>query len=84
MANNASTELRNFHNFLGDKLTGEGAALSPEEVLDEWRSMNPFRQDLDEDASAIKEALEDLAKGDRGISFDEFDREFRKRQNLSA
>jgi hypothetical protein len=34
--------------------------------------------------SAIEEALTDMANGDHGIPFDEFDRDFRKRHNLPA
>jgi hypothetical protein len=33
---------------------------------------------------AIQEALDDVANGDRGVPFEEFDREFRKRHNLPA
>jgi len=76
-------ELRDFHRFLTEKVGSEAADLSPEEALDEWRRLHP-PADSSEDAAAIREALEDLAKGDRGIPFDEFDREFRKRHNLPA
>lgn len=48
---------------------------------DEWRREHPDAQEVDEDLVAIKEALADLAQGDRGISFDEFDRDFRYRHN---
>ena len=41
-------------------------------------------QAFDEDVAAVREALDDIAKGDRGIPFDEFDRDFRKRHNLPA
>jgi hypothetical protein len=37
---------------------------------------------LEEDILAIEEALVDLANGDRGVSFEDFDRDFRKRYNL--
>jgi hypothetical protein len=37
---------------------------------------------LDEEVAAIGEALDDMAKGDKGFPFDEFDRDFRKRHNL--
>jgi len=46
------------------------------------RRLHPQGEELDEDAAAIQEALDDMAKGDDGIAFDEFDREFRKRHNL--
>jgi len=75
-------ELREFHRFLTDKLRVDGIDLSPEEALDEWRRLHPQTQAFDEEVAAIREALDDMAKGDRGIPFDEFDRDFRKRHNL--
>lgn len=78
-------ELREFHRFLADKLRGgDGINLSPEEVLDEWRQLHPQTKALDEDIAALREALDDMAQGDRGIPFDEFDRDFRKRHHLPA
>lgn len=77
-------ELREFHQFLGKKLNSNGANLSPEEVLDEWRRLHPEPQASIEDVAAIQEALDDLANGDRGVTFEEFDREFRKRHDLPA
>jgi hypothetical protein len=82
MASQMTEELRDFHRYLTDKLSENGIELSPEEVLEEWRRLRPNTHAFDEDTAAIQEALDDLAKGDRGISFDEFDREFRKRHNL--
>jgi hypothetical protein len=75
-------ELHEFHRFLTDRLCADDSDLSPEEALDEWRRLHPQAQTLDEDVAAIREALDDVAKGDIGIPFDQFDREFRKRHNL--
>ena len=77
-------ELRGFHRFLADKLSADNVNLSPEEALDEWRRLHPQTNALDEDVAAVREALEDMAKGDRGIPFDEFDSDFRRRHNLPA
>jgi hypothetical protein len=82
MASKTTEELREFHRFLTDKLTNDGLDLSPEEALDEWRQLHP--QTVDEDIAAIQEALDDIAKGDQGIPFDQFDRDFRTRYNLPA
>ena len=84
MPSKMAEELRDFHRFLGDKLSSDGIELSPEEVLDEWRRLHPQTQTFEEDVAAIQEALDDMAKGDRGIPFDQFDRDFRKRHNLPA
>jgi hypothetical protein len=66
------------------KLAHNGADISPEEALDEWRHLHPDAPASAEDVAAVQEALEDLANGDKGILFEEFDREFRKRHNLPA
>jgi hypothetical protein len=84
MASKTIEDLREFHRFLTDKLTNDGLDLSPEEALDEWRRIHPPPQALDEDVAAIQEALDDMAKGDQGIPFDQFDRDFRSRHNLPA
>jgi hypothetical protein len=75
-------ELRDFHRFLGQKLNAGRIDCSPEEALDEWRRLHPDSQASAEDLAAIQEALTEMANGDRGIPFEEFDRDFRKRHNL--
>lgn len=84
MPTEMADELRDFHRFLSDKLSAGSADLSPEEALDEWRQLHPVSEASDEDVAAVQEALDDMAKGDRGIPFEEFDRELRKRYNLPA
>jgi hypothetical protein len=76
------TELRDFHRFLSDKLSAGRIDLSPEEAVDEWRRLHPDSNASEEDVAAIQEALTQMANGDRGIPFEEFDRDFRKRHNL--
>ena len=82
MSTETIRELRDFHRFLGEKLSNGGADLSPEEVLDEWRQANPDQQT--DDVAAIQEALDDLADGDKGMLFEDFDREFRERHQLPS
>jgi len=76
-------ELRDFHRFVGEKVNNVGAALSPEEVLDEWRMLHPDLGAAEEDIAAIQEAIDDMENGDAGIAFDDFDRDFRASRNLS-
>jgi hypothetical protein len=83
MAGHPTDELQSFHQFLGDKLGG-GIQLSPEEALDAWRQLHPDEHELDQECEAIREALVDIANGDTGIPFDEFDRDFRRRHNLPS
>ena len=75
-------ELDAFHRFVGEKLNNGGAAVSPEEALDEWRRLHPEAESGEEDLAAIQEALDDRAKGDEGIAFEDFDRAFRERHRL--
>ncbi len=84
MSRQLTEELHDFYRFLSDKLKGGPIDLSPEEALDEWRQDHPQTEAFDEDVAAILEALDDVANGDRGIPFDQFDRDFRKRHNLPA
>jgi hypothetical protein len=78
----ATNELRDFHRFLGEVLSDGRSDWSPEEALDEWRGQHPNAHASEEDVVAVQEALTDLANGDRGIPFEEFDRDFRQRHNL--
>jgi hypothetical protein len=82
MSAQITEELRDFHRFLDEKLSNGQTQISPEEALDEWRSLHPEGQVWEEDIAAIREALADLDSGERGIPFDEFDREFRQRYQL--
>ena len=74
-----SAELRAFHEFLASKLTNGAPELTPEEALDEWRRLNPNAEAEAQELAAIKEALDDVANGDYGMPFAQFDREFRAR-----
>ncbi len=84
MSASQTTELRDFHRFLTDKLSNGGVQLSPEEVLDEWRQDHP-NPDIDEDeVAAIQEALDDMANGDRGRPFDDVMAELRAKYQLPS
>jgi hypothetical protein len=82
MKSEATSELREFHTFLNEKLRNGGAHLSPEEALAEWRKDHPDLEDTEDDLTAIKEALDAVANGDKGVPLDEFDREFRRTNNI--
>lgn len=82
MAANVSAELERFHVFIAEKIANGGSRLSPEDVLDEWRLLNPTAEELAEGVAALQHAIADMEAGDKGISFEEFDRQFRASQNL--
>lgn len=83
MAASVSDELEQFHRFIADKLAKGESAVSPEAAVDQWRELHPSSDDLAEDVTAIKEALADLAAGDKGQPLDQFDRDFRAEHNLT-
>ena len=84
MNQSSSNDLRDFYQFVGDKVNNGGGSMSPEEVLDEWRTLHPDPEMIDEDVAAIQETIDDMEKGDKGIAFAEFDRDFRARRKLSS
>lgn len=82
MHTSSINDLRDFHQFVGEKVGNGGAALSPEDVLDEWRMLHPDPEAIAEDVAAIQEALDEIENGETGIPFEEFDQAFRARHNL--
>jgi hypothetical protein len=82
MNTQAPNDLGDFYRFVAEKVNNGGTALSPEEVLDEWRTLHPDAQAVQEDIAAIQEAIDDMANGDQGVGFEEFDRDFRARRKL--
>lgn len=73
-----ASELQSFQQFLVEFAGRGGAAASPEEALDEWRTTHPCEDDL----LAVQEALADMRAGDVGITLEEFDMQFRLKHNL--
>jgi hypothetical protein len=61
-----SSELREFHRFVGEKLKNGSAGMSPEEALNEWRDQHPEPGEFPDDTEAIQEALDDMLNGDKG------------------
>jgi hypothetical protein len=78
----SQTELRAFHAFLTEKVNNGSADLLPEEVLDEWRQLHPEPFDDEDSVAAIQAALDDIARGDKGISLEELDAELRREFNF--
>jgi hypothetical protein len=74
-------ELARFHAFVDVQLTSGMTELTPEEALEQWRALQ--RTEYVETVAAIKESLDDLAKGERGQLYEEFIKEFREGRGLS-
>jgi hypothetical protein len=81
MANELNVELDEFSRFVSDRLS-EDQSLTLEEALDLWREANASPADFEENVAALREALDEIDKGARGIPIDEFDRRFRERHSL--
>jgi len=81
MATDPSSDLGQFHQFIGEKLTSD-PALSPEDALYLWREVHPADDESGEDLADIEAALDEMGAGGEGIPLTEFDREFRRRHNL--
>ena len=75
-------ELLEFHRFVSDKIQREDAALTPEDLLEEWRSIHPLSEEVDGDIAAVEEVLADMENGDRGVPLEDFEKEFRARHSL--
>lgn len=83
-ASQPELELVEFHLFLGQQLAAGTVDLSPEEVLDEWRSAHPAPEALRDDGAAVRAALADRAAGDRGKPLADFYRDFDARHGLAS
>jgi hypothetical protein len=77
-------DLREFHDFVGEKLNNGGADLTAEEVLDQWRELHPNPDELAESVGAVREALTDMANGDQGRPLETVLAELRSRHNLQS
>jgi hypothetical protein len=82
MSSSIENELASFHQFIGRQLNSNESQLSPEEVLDLWREQHPSEEEDPETIEALREALADFNAGDRGVTAEDFEREFRQRHGL--
>jgi hypothetical protein len=73
------SELVSFQQFVTQQLAAGRDNMSPEEVIDLWRDDHPLPREPEETIAAVKEALADMAAGDRGRPIEEVDREIREK-----
>jgi hypothetical protein len=74
-----SNELEQFHRFVAAKLANGETQLSPEAALDQWRKLSPRVRG---GVAAVREVLADMAAGDSGTPYEQFDGDFRVRHNI--
>jgi hypothetical protein len=96
MSTKNTRQLRQFHAYVGERLSHGAEDLLPEEVLHDWRKQFPLEDDddpLDEnldDETAVRRALNDMKAGEKGMPLEELvqrvEREFKlgaKKQKMS-
>lgn len=82
MRHESTNELLLFRDFIDKRLNNGSSDLSPEEALDIWRETHPEADEAEDTVTAIQEALDDMANGDRGRSADELIAEIRSQYRL--
>ena len=83
MAISFETDLPEFLEFAQTQLENRGCRLTPEEVLDLWRTVHPTSDELSDSATSVQRALDQADRGE-GDSWEDFDRAFRARHQLPA
>jgi hypothetical protein len=59
-------EIESFHHFALAEIANGGAALSIDELFQEWRNTRPTEEELAESVAAVKAAYADYLAGDTG------------------
>jgi len=75
-------EINEFADFALQQLDHGGTALNMDELYDMWRRENPAPAAYAENVAAVRGAIDDFKKGDRGRPAGEVSRELR--ENLGA
>lgn len=75
-------QIDSFHRFASEQLRNGPAEVTIDELYDLWRARNPAPEELHADVLAVKASLRDMENGDPGQVFDEFQRNFRARNNI--
>jgi hypothetical protein len=78
-----SSDLEQFHRFVGEQIAQGSSDLTPEDCLDVWRANHPSPDELTESTAAILRALNQAARGE-GVAFHEFDRAFRAEHGIPS
>ena len=79
-----TSDLQQFHTYVGQQLGNGSANLSPEECLELWRVDHPRSDDFEQSLAAVNESLAELARGKRGRPASEHIEELRKKHQLPA
>ena len=81
MSSNLNSEIAEFQQFISAQIQSGEPPASPEECLSRYRALHPTDDELSESVEAIETALRQKANGE-GKSLDQFDTDFRKRNQI--
>ncbi len=84
MATERANDLKAFRDFADAKLADGGAELTLDEAIALWDVENAPDDERAATVEAVKEALADMRRGDRGIPAREFLAEMRRKYRLPA
>lgn len=82
MPTDRANDPRAFRDFLDARLSAAGDGLTLDEYLDLWESENQPDEERRAAVQAVREALDDMRAGDRGIPVREAVSELRRRHGL--
>ena len=75
-------QLDSFHRFETERALNAEGKVTIDELFELWREENTTSEGKVADRLAVEAALQDMKNGDTGQPFDDFDREFRKRNAI--
>ncbi len=81
---NTQDHIDSFHRFASEQINQTDAHVSIDDLYDQWRLKNPTVQEQEADTLAVKAALRDLDRGDRGIALDDHLRQMRKKYDIPS
>lgn len=83
MQGTIQADLRQFREFLIQKVDGNPVDLTPEDVLDQWRTSHPLPGELEASAAEIQQTLDEMRPGAGVLARDASD-EIRRTLGLRA
>lgn len=77
-------DILSFHQYAVLRIENGGAVLDLDDLLEEWKNLKADPQQMEQDALAVKAALQDIANGDVGLAPSVVLAEIRAKYNLGG
>lgn len=71
MSIDSNAELRSFGEYIAKIVENGDESISPEDAVVRWRMQNLSPEEFDEEVAAIREALDDMEAGDKGVPWEQ-------------